>query len=281
MFNGASFDTTLSNVTFSGNRSVRWGGALYQDFLVSGYSVQLHHVTFSGNRAGVDGAAIYVSNDGGLSVAGSLVAKSSTVRACGGTPIVDEGANLADDPTCFAGDTITGLDPVLADNGGPTLTHALRANSNAIDTAGDCGLLTDQRGFGRAGACDSGAYEFDAAPPVGGSTNGLAVSSVRCTNATTGDSVSIVEASWNCRIAGLGIDSGDRVRQQADGKPLARAVGGTSLGIDEGRVSCRNLISGQEVAFDLEGETSWDCRERGLEFDSNDSLRWTLVGVAE
>jgi large repetitive protein len=64
----------------------------------------------------------------------------------------------------------------LADNGGPTLTHALLAGSNAID-GGDpdngcvdetsAVLQTDQRAAPRvAGArCDIGAFEFGALPP--------------------------------------------------------------------------------------------------------------------
>lgn len=63
----------------------------------------------------------------------------------------------------------------LADNGGPTLTHALLPGSPALD-AGDSAGLTDQRGMPRpvdlasvanasgANASDIGAYEAQAAP---------------------------------------------------------------------------------------------------------------------
>lgn len=57
-----------------------------------------------------------------------------------------------------------GIDPrlrSLADNGGPTLTHALLQGSPAIDT-GDpntCGA-SDQRGVDRVDVCHVGAYEF-------------------------------------------------------------------------------------------------------------------------
>ena len=49
----------------------------------------------------------------------------------------------------------------LADNGGPTLTHALLAGSPAIDAA-DTAVCpaTDQRGVARDAACDVGAFEF-------------------------------------------------------------------------------------------------------------------------
>ena len=75
--------------------------------------------------------------------------------------------NVLTDVTCFAGATdqvVTdaGLGP-LADNGGPTLTHALLAGSPAIDAADD-GVCpaTDQRGVVRPQGmgCDVGAYEY-------------------------------------------------------------------------------------------------------------------------
>lgn len=56
----------------------------------------------------------------------------------------------------------------LADNGGPTQTHALLPGSAAIDGASDCvqDVTTDQRGRPRPGtgspACDIGAFELQA-----------------------------------------------------------------------------------------------------------------------
>ena len=77
------------------------------------------------------------------------------------------GNNLFTDASCapVGSDVVvapgdTGVD-VLADNGGPTLTHALLAGSPAID-AGDTAVCpaTDQRGVARDAACDVGAFEF-------------------------------------------------------------------------------------------------------------------------
>jgi hypothetical protein len=66
------------------------------------------------------------------------------------------GFNLEDGSSCGfnqATDQInvasTGLDPNLADNGGPTLTHALLSSSPAIDEGNSVGETTDQRGFPR------------------------------------------------------------------------------------------------------------------------------------
>ncbi|MEM8556742.1 MAG: Ig-like domain-containing protein [Bacteroidota bacterium] len=71
----------------------------------------------------------------------------------------------------------TALDATLADNGGPTLTHALLPGSPAIDIGGTCGP-TDQRGFdapiiglasNSTALCDAGSFEteiLDAEPPT-------------------------------------------------------------------------------------------------------------------
>ena len=59
-----------------------------------------------------------------------------------------------------------GLDS-LANNGGPTLTHALLAGSPAIDAADNAVCpATDQRGVARpqGPGCDIGAFELEGAP---------------------------------------------------------------------------------------------------------------------
>jgi hypothetical protein len=49
----------------------------------------------------------------------------------------------------------------LADNGGPTQTAAIPADSPALNAGTSTGApATDQRGFPRVGAVDIGAYEF-------------------------------------------------------------------------------------------------------------------------
>lgn len=73
--------------------------------------------------------------------------------------------NLTSDPNCQGRiASPTGIDSVLADHGGHTQTHALLAESNAINayTGTEC-PATDQRGVVRpAGAfCDIGAYESE------------------------------------------------------------------------------------------------------------------------
>jgi hypothetical protein len=94
--------------------------------------------------------------------------------ACGGftsqrTPWT---ANLSDDGTCaFAPGEGISVDPLLgplANNGGPTDTHALRAGSPAINAADPNSCFQgspDQRHAPAPDACDIGAYEFGAQPP--------------------------------------------------------------------------------------------------------------------
>ena len=116
----------------------------------------LENVTVAGNSSGGVG-----SFNRATSFKNTLVADNGPAGNCAGLS-TDLGNNFSNDFTCPAGfGFLTGLDPTLADNGGQTLTHALLPESSAIDTAGDCGVETDQRGMPRNDdACDSGAYEF-------------------------------------------------------------------------------------------------------------------------
>lgn len=92
----------------------------------------------------------------------------------GGTPAVtSRGYNLSSDTTCDAvliwATDITNVDPkiaALADNGGPTLTHALASDSPALGKGNaEIDITTDQRGVTRQDPPDIGAYEFVVAPP--------------------------------------------------------------------------------------------------------------------
>lgn len=158
---GAAFtkEFALSNTTVSGNSVV--GGSLYSlgGGIYAGFaSGTVDHVTFSGNSADF-GSALYAGS--GITVSGSLFAASAGNHCSG--PFVDGGGgNLADDDSCrstIAG-TLSGLVSTLADNGGPTETHALQSGSTAIDISGACGLAVDQRSAARPTPCDSGAFEY-------------------------------------------------------------------------------------------------------------------------
>ena len=108
--------------------------------------------------------------------------RNSIFTSCGGGRFTSEDYNLiqsTDISASFVGATnhnIYGQDPKLgplADNGGPTPTHALRFDSPAIDAGHSGGAATDQRGLprpiddpntlnaGGGDGCDIGAYESD------------------------------------------------------------------------------------------------------------------------
>lgn len=202
---GISIDSgtlNVNNSTISNNAAISEddGGGIYSNVA----TVNIENSTISGNfidgsdGAGGEGAGIYseqgsinlsnstvtsnnasstggvYSTSGSINVNHSIIADQVGGVNCGGI-VVDNGFNLESATECgFVNNgqqnANADLGP-LQDNGGPTFTHALGDNSDAIDT-GDttCGVDIDQRGFFRPinipgkGAtdvplCDIGAFE--------------------------------------------------------------------------------------------------------------------------
>ena len=170
---------TLVNVTLSGNRASHMGGGLY----LENVHARLMNVDVVSNTVlSGEGGGIVVTGTVPITVAASLIAANFDPSSPPASPdcfampglVQSLGYNLLGDPSGCAwppapGD-LTGapgapLDPhigSLADNGGPTLTHALLPGSPAIDAAGPACLPYDQRGVPRpqGPACDIGAYEL-------------------------------------------------------------------------------------------------------------------------
>jgi len=181
---------TLDNCTVSDNSAEQHGGGIYSSSLLT-----LRHSTIADNTADSDNNGF--GDGGGIYVARGLVNVLNTIigdnwdrggeaHDCRGV-LNSEGYNLLEQSAgcTVVGDTtgnISGEDPnlgLLAENGGPSRTQALRTGSPAIDripkgTNGcQAGVSTDQRGYSRAGgagyggsACDMGAYEYGSAPHV-------------------------------------------------------------------------------------------------------------------
>jgi predicted outer membrane repeat protein len=157
--NGSNGRLMISNSTFSGNSTSLLGGSA---ILNSGEITVMSYTTITNNTGGSPGAAL-LSGPDTVHIRNSIIA-SNTGGDCSYPPTITTlWENLDSDGTC-TGFTITDnpdLEP-LANNGGPTLTHALPYTSPAVDAAdGNC-LTIDQRGESRPQGifCDLGAYEL-------------------------------------------------------------------------------------------------------------------------
>lgn len=164
-------DVTVINSTISSNMAERAGGGVLQ----ADGSVSLVSTTVAANMATVRGGGLRVTG-GAMSLQNAIVAENMAPngRSCSGA-VVSNGYSLIEDRAgcALSGDAATSLSNVaarladLADNGGPTMTHALEAGSPAID-AGQTTEPTDQRGFLRDDAQnDMGAFELGASEPEG------------------------------------------------------------------------------------------------------------------
>jgi hypothetical protein len=177
LFSAATGNLTLRTSTFSANTAIMGGG------LASTGPTTVTNATFVANTASDYGGGIGTNNAGAVTVtnvllAGNLVGTDAGNCGSGGTStITSAGGNLSADATCTRftqptdkPNTPAGVNATLADNGGPSFTHALLEGSAAINAAVPAACpSTDQRGFARVGACDIGAFEFGgvaAAPAV-------------------------------------------------------------------------------------------------------------------
>ena len=155
---------SLRNSTVSGNSTtgnqVSGGGV----FSARG-AVTLTGSTVTGNSSGDRGGGVFVPNTPSnplLTVQNSIVA-GNTAAGVGPDLVPDPGSTLDVDFSLIGDTTGSGItaatgtgnvldtNPLLgplADNGGPTFTHALLAGSPALD-AGNSTLVTDQRGLTR------------------------------------------------------------------------------------------------------------------------------------
>ena len=152
-----SFDQlTITDSTISGNE----GGGINSSFDDN----RLNHVAVIGNT----GDGLENSFDQ-FTLADSIIAGNSAFQC--DADVTSLGFNIASDPSCSL--TADGDQPetqpllfALANNGGPTKTHALRNGSPALNLGnpasppGSVGCAeVDQRGAPRSGRCDVGPYE--------------------------------------------------------------------------------------------------------------------------
>ncbi|NIS83304.1 MAG: hypothetical protein GTO14_24600 [Anaerolineales bacterium] len=163
----------LVNSTVSGNTLApgpnRMGSAIYN----TGGQLMISFATITDNSGAGGSSALYIEDAGGVGISSSIIAEN-TGGDCGfstsAPAITPSGNNLDSDGSC-TGFTLSAnpqLGP-LADNGGPTQTHALLPGSPAFDGAAPFSCLpTDQRGVYRpqGAECDLGAYELEVLEPL-------------------------------------------------------------------------------------------------------------------
>ena len=161
---------SIEECTISGNSTPGNGGGLalaWPGESIVASTIVDNQADSDGDGLG-DGGGIYTT--GLVTISSSIIARNSDVGGeapdCFGT--LNSSKNLIGSGVgCSFHDSTGDLfnaDPMLAplaDNGGPTPTHALLQGSPAIDAAGACSD-TDQRGIARpqGAACDIGAFEF-------------------------------------------------------------------------------------------------------------------------
>jgi len=187
--------TTIENSTISGNSADRAGGGVYT---VCGLTT-IRSTTITGNTAPQNqgaGVASFGENDNRTVIGSSIIAANEAPdpNPSAGTDVdfvfgdansfESEGDNVIGDGNAISafdqpGDrtsvSVARLGP-LADNGGPTKTHALLSGSLAIDrVAASCPPpAEDQRGRDRprdgdgngTALCDSGSFEKSPPPPA-------------------------------------------------------------------------------------------------------------------
>ena len=177
-----NFDTlTLRNSTVSGNSSTGQGGGGIGNAGV----MTIENATIVGNSVTGALGGGGIGNASSLTIKNSIVAENGAGGDCVNLAVFNAiGQNLDSDGSCAAIDPdFTQVSPgalalaPLADNGGPTQTHAFQgtATSVAIDAVLDCtridgvtAINVDQRGEARpqdgdesgAAACDVGAFEL-------------------------------------------------------------------------------------------------------------------------
>jgi predicted outer membrane repeat protein len=158
VFNDGNFGIAALSVslsTFSANTAPESGGAIYNTGASGNGSVGLIGSTFNGNTA-VFGGAVFHNGVNGM----ALLTINNTLFKAGaaGTNLINNGGTAVSHGFNLSSDSGNGvltnatdrlnLDPLLgplADNGGPTLTHALLPGSPAIDRGKSFGETTDQR----------------------------------------------------------------------------------------------------------------------------------------
>ncbi len=183
--NGGAIDNssgtlTIGNSTISGNMADSYGGGSSGGGIANSGLLAVSSSTICENSVTGDGGGIFNGLLATASLQSTIVANNAVIN--GGGPELSgrflasysliEHRSGATFKETVAGSNRYGIDPLLgplAENGGPTLTHALLPGSPAINRGANLGIFAgspppsfDQRGLGyvrAAGRADIGAFE--------------------------------------------------------------------------------------------------------------------------
>lgn len=254
---------TLINSTISGNTAGSSGGGVF----AFGGRLRLLHSTVANNGADfgggmrlVDHADVALVNsivadnvsrtgtagpDVSMSAPAVLRSQHSLIGTSGGYTVSDGEGNLLGVTPGFRLDAFG--KPELADNGGPTRTHALLASSAAVGAAAPepCASAPvsalDQRGVSRpqGDGCDMGAFELGSAPPPPppATVEQLLVNATASVNRSTG--AATVSGVMACESAGP-VQLRVELRQQQKQRNIEIVVVGSAL-----------------VTIPCDGQTAW------------------------
>jgi CSLREA domain-containing protein len=173
VFNESDGGAVIENTTISSNTAGSSGGGLFSD---ADAGLRVVNVTItrntspygSGVGSEIGGSVNFpITPSTGVILRNTIVAGNQLGAECS-FAIGSEGGNLDSGDSCyFRGPrdrsfAAPGMD-AIADNGGPTMTHALQDLSFAVDGGVAPCPTVDQRGVTRpkSTACDMGAYEHE------------------------------------------------------------------------------------------------------------------------
>ncbi len=177
----------INNCTFTGNSAKTSGGGAFLDPELSTNTYVIQNSILYGNTS--DAGADLYRRQGFLNVSHSIIGIAAALSgaALNGTTVNVSSSN----PLLVA----------LANNGGPTATHAIGSNSPAINASNSNAAKADQRGLGVNLTRDIGAFEFDGVP-IFGWTGTIDTDWTKAGNWVSGlvptpsDEVRITEAAW-------------------------------------------------------------------------------------
>jgi predicted outer membrane repeat protein len=271
--------STITNVTFSGNRIIGNEGKNSGGGIMTYSPTTIVNTTIANNFAGWVGGGIAASDDAPVTVENTIFYNNTAnngvnrwgIQQNTNRQLTDKGGNIQfpakltnnfNDYNATA--TIRIIDPLLSplqDNGGGFLTHALLPGSPAINSGVTLGApTTDQRGVLRDGQIDVGAFEVGTAPVSGGNGNDVLTGTggLDFLIGGAGDDVLIGGIGADVQTGGLG---GDRFVYA--GASRREALRNSRSGAPD-RITDFNSGQGDRIQLDFDNNLATSNRPKGL-----------------